>query len=233
MKLLLILPLLVLNHPLPPAASGPPRPSLRPTTSAPDSTTVRVIYGADDPELYEVLSRVLDVEKHRLTIHDPRLAGRLFHLTYQEFRQGRAEPEQELTGQPARLLKLDTTGTFTCTVYARRAAAATVENSFLFPGGMVRKSFAADPACAGQYSLRTDIHRLRRAADQTGHAAGGAAQEFRLPLSGKVPFLVYTLPYESEGMLLYCSLAQSRVPVGEWFQRFKIPHFVVYYVRVE
>ena len=232
MKVLFLLPLLALSRPLPPSVPAPPRPLLRPT-AAPDSTTVRVIYGADDPELYEVLSRVLNVEKHRLAIHDPRLAGRLFHLTYQEFRQGRAAPEKELAGQPARLMKFDTTGTFACTVYARRATAATVENSFLFPGGMVRKSFAADPAHAGQYSLRTDIHRLRRAADQSGRSASSPAQEFRLPLSGKVPFLVYTLPYESEGSLLYCSLAQSRVPVGEWYQQFRIPHFVVYYARVE
>ena len=45
--------------------------------------------------------------------------------------------------------------------------------------------------------------------------------------------VVYTLPYESKGWLLYCSLAQSRVPVGEWYQRFRIPHFVVYYVQIE
>lgn len=45
--------------------------------------------------------------------------------------------------------------------------------------------------------------------------------------------VVYTLPYESKGWLLYCSLAQSRVPVGEWYQRFCIPHFVVYYVQIE
>ena len=233
MKLLFLLPLLALSRPLPPAASGPPRPLPRPTTAAPDSTTVRVIYGADDPELSEVLSSVLNVEKHRLAIHDSRLAGRLLHLTYQEFRQGRAAPEKELVGQPARLMQFDTAGTFTCTIYARRAAETTVENSFLFPGGLVRKSFAADPRRADQYSLRTDIHRLRRAADQSGRPVGSPAQEFRLPLSGKVPFLVYTLPYESEGMLLYCNLAQSRVPVGEWFQRFRIPHFVVYYARVE
>lgn len=215
---------------LPSPRAATPAPRL--PQPAPDSTTVRVVHGADAPEMNEVLS-VLDVEKQRLSIHDSRLAGRLFHITYQEYRQGKAEPEKELTGQAARLLQFDSTGAFACTIYSRRAAETKVENRFLLPQGMVIRAFTADPKRADQYSLRADIHHLRRAADQTGRPASSPASELQLPVGSKVPLVVYTLPYESEGWLLYCSLAQSRVPVGEWYQRFHIPHFVVYYVRIE
>ena len=44
---------------------------------------------------------------------------------------------------------------------------------------------------------------------------------------------VYTLPYEKEGISYYCGLAQSHVPVDEWYSRFGVPHYVVYRVRVE
>lgn len=232
MKSLFLFPLVALGSVALPSPKGT-TPPLRPTHAAPDSTAVRVIHGADEPEVNEVLTSVLHVEKQRLSIHDPRLAGRLFHITYQEYRQGKAEPERELTSQFARLLQFDSTGAFTCTVYSRRAAETKVENRFLLPQGMVIKAFTADPKRADQYSLRPDIHRLYRAADQAGRPANSPASEIHLPLGRKVPLVVYTLPYESDGLLLYCNLAQSRVPVGEWYGRFHIPHFVVYYVQIE
>lgn len=49
----------------------------------------------------------------------------------------------------------------------------------------------------------------------------------------KLPFLVYTLPYEDGGWLLYCKLAQSKTPVQDWYKTFKIPRFVVYNLVVE
>lgn len=232
MKLLFLLLLVALSS----ATSFSPKTTIAvklPTRAAPDSTTVRIVYGAEEVELNELLSSVLSVERQRLSIHDPRLAGRLFHITYQEYRQGRAEPEKELISQPNRLLRFDPVGVFTCTIYARQVSDTKVENRFLFAGGMNVKSFTTDPARADQYSLRADIHRLRRAADQTGRRPNSPAEELRLPIGSKVPLAVYTLPYESEGYLLYCSLAQSRVPVAEWYPRFHIPHFIVYYVRIE
>jgi hypothetical protein len=176
----------------------------------------------------------LEVEKHRLQFHDPRLAGRHLHLSYQEFRQGVPGKELPLiTATDRALTQVDSLGQFSFTVYARQLSSEKVENRFLLPRVMLRREFQAATGRANQYSLRPDIHRQYRSKDQTGRPAIDPATEIHLPIGPKVPLLVYTVPYEKYGMLLYCGLAQSHVPLGQWYQQFKVPHFVVYYLRIE
>lgn len=200
----------------------------------PDSVTVAVHYGSDEAELNQLMSRVLHIDKLHVEAHNLRLAGRLFHLTYQEVRNGVAGPEKELAGNPARLLSFDKQGHFTMDVFARQATETTLLNQFFFAGGATEKTFAAQPNQGALYSLRNDIWPYKTL-KSTGAAVPGQqpTATHTFAVGKKVPFLVYTLPYESEGYFLYCDLAQSKVPVGEWFTRFKIPHFVVYNLVVE
>jgi hypothetical protein len=202
------------------------------STPMADSTTVRVLSGAENPDLDEMLGYVLHIEKHRLVLHDRRLAGRHLHITIQEYQRGVASPEKELT-QDASLTKLDSAGRFQFTIYSRQTAESKVENRFVLPRAIMPKAFTAVPSQAGNYSMRFDIHALHRSADQTGSTARSPVSEFKLPIGPSALLAVYTLPYEKEGMFYYCNLAQSRVPVADWYARFKVPHFVVYRVRVE
>lgn len=216
---------------------GPkPRPALhlapQAPAPAPDSATVRLRYGSPNAELNELLGRVLGIEEHRLELHDRRLAGRRLRLTWQEYQRGVPGPEKELTTD-ASLTQLDSAGRFHFTIYARQAAPDQVENKFILPRASVTRTFKATASQAANYSLRFDIHPTRRAADQAGAAPNSPAEEFSLPLGAKTILAVYTLPYEHEGMYLYCGLAQSRVPVAEWYRRFQVPHFVVYRAQVE
>ena len=222
--------LLALFHALPkPALPVKPNAPALP----PDSTTVRLLYGAESADLTELMGRVLRVEKHRLLLHDRRLAGRRLHLTLQEYRRGVPGPEQEFTTHP-NLTQLDSAGRLAITVYAHQVLENKIENIFMLPGASIPKTFAAQPAQADKYSLRFDIHPLRRSPNQTGATPRNPAQEFRLPLGGPAAVLaVYTLPYEKDGFGYYCGLAESRAPVAEWYSRFRVPHFVVYRVRVE
>lgn len=209
----------------------PPR--SQPAFAVTDSTTVRLRYGADTPELNELLGPgVLNIEKYRLLLHDRRLAGRQLRITVQEYRRGVPGPETDLTSNLT-LTRFDSAGRLPLTIYTRAIAEGKVENAFLLPRAMVPKRFTAQPGQLGSYSLRFDIHSLRRAADQAGAAPASPASEFKLPLGAPAVLAVYTLPYEHEGMYLYCNLAQSRVPVAEWYSRFRVPHFVVYRARVE
>lgn len=216
---------------------GPkPRPAARPLPAAaapaPDSTTVRLLYGSPSADLNELLARVLAIEEHRLEVHDRRLAGRRLRLTWQEYRRGVPGPEKELTTD-ASLTRLDSAGRFRFTIYARQAAPNQVENKFILPRASVTRAFKATASQAAYYSLRFDIHPCRRAANQAGATPSSPAEEFKLPLAGKTVLAVYTLPYKKDDMYLYCSLAQSRVPVPEWYSRFRVPHFVVYRAQVE
>jgi len=234
MKLLLAtLPfgLLALVHSsvLPPPLARPGHPT---SALPPDSTTVRLLYGAESADLTELMGRVLHVEKQRLRLHDRRLAGRHLRLTLQEYRRGVPGPEKEFSPDLS-LTQLDSAGRLQLTIYARQVSEHKVENTFVLPRATVPKTFAAVPGQIGDYSLRFDVHPLRRSPDQTGAAPNSPATEFKLPIGPAAVLAVYTLPYEHEGMFLYCNLAQSRVPVAEWYSRFKVPHFVVYRARVE
>jgi hypothetical protein len=197
-----------------------------------DSTTVRLLFGVENPDMDEVLNHVLRIEKYRLVLNDRRLAGHRLHITFQEYQRGVASPEKELT-QDASLTKLDSAGQFQFTIYSRQTTESKVENRFVLPRAITPKSFTAVPSQANNYSLRFDIHPLHRSADQTGKTLRSPVNEFKLPIGPAALLAVYTLPYEKEGMFYYCNLAQSRVPVADWYARFKVPHFVVYRVRVE
>ncbi|SMB91078.1 hypothetical protein SAMN00120144_0630 [Hymenobacter roseosalivarius DSM 11622] len=200
---------------------------------APDSTTLRLTYGADNPELRKLMSRVLQIEQQRLSIHDSRLAGKQFHLTFQEYRNGVPSPEKELVANGSRLTRFDSTGHFSLEVFSRQVSEAKVENRFLFAAGMTVKAFDVVPQKGDLYSLRADIRPFRQVRGAAGGPADNPITEARLPLGVKVPLLVYTLPYDGGDYLQWCTVAQSQVPVGEWYKRFRIPHFVVYSLRIE
>jgi hypothetical protein len=200
----------------------------------PDSVAVTVHYGSDNAELHQLISRVLHIDKLHVEAHHPQLAGRLFHLTYQEVRNGVPDVEKELVGNAARLLSFDKQGKFTMDVFARQVTETMLENQFLFAAGATEKTFTAQPGKGGLYSLRPDIwpyKPLKTLEPAVPGTQPTATHTFAV--GKKVPFLVYTLPYESDGYLLYCDLAQSKVPVGEWYTKFKIAHFVVYNLVVE
>ncbi|AMR25728.1 hypothetical protein A0257_00580 [Hymenobacter psoromatis] len=198
----------------------------------PDSTTVRLRYGVESADLTELMGHVLHVEKHRLELRDRRLAGRHLRLTLQEYRRGVPGPEKSLDSD-ASLTRLDSAGRLAITIYARQVAENKVENTFILPRAALPRTFTAMPGQADNYSLRFDIHPLRRSPDQTGAAPTSPATEFKLPIGPTAILAVYTLPYEKDGFSYYCNLAQSRVPVTEWYSRFNVPHFIVYRARVE
>lgn len=216
-------------------ASGLPFAALAQASAArPDSVLVSVHIGSDNAEMNQLMSQVLHIDKLHFEAHSPQLAGHLFHLTYQEVRNGVASPEKELTGNPARLLSFDKQGNFTLDAVARQATETTLENTFLFAAGATEKTFAAQAGQGARYSLRSDIWPYKTVKTLGPPVPGRRpTATHTFPVGQKVPFLVYTLPYESEGYLLYCDLAQSKVPVSEWFVKFKIAHFVVYNLVVE
>lgn len=202
------------------------------TAPAPDSTTVRLVYGVENADLNELMGRVLHVEKQRLELHDCRLAGRHLRLTLQEYRRGVPGPEKALDSEGG-LTQLDSAGRLAITIYARPASEAKVENLFILPRAAMPRTFAALPGQADKYSLRFDVQRLHRAANQAGATPQSPVREFSLPVGPAVVLAVYTLPYEKDGFAYYCNLAQSQVPINDWYSRFKISHFVVYRARID
>ncbi|MFD1871678.1 hypothetical protein [Hymenobacter bucti] len=205
-----------------------------PAAPAPDSVRMALHFGSDNAELHQLMARALHVEKWHVDATNPRLAGKHFHLTYQEYRRGVAEAEKELVGDVARLLTFDAQGRFSFDVFAHQAAESRLEVQFLFAKGANIKSFEALPGKGALYSLRPDIWPYRPRQPATALGPGQQPTLERSFAAGqKVPFLVYTLPYEQPGWLLYCQLVQSQTPVKDWYSAFNIPHFIVYNLTVE
>lgn len=183
-----------------------------------DSTAVKAVFGSGNTELQELMS-VIGIEKHHIELNDPRLSGKFFQLTYQEYRNGVAQPEVNLTSRKD-LFQLDSSGKMAFDVYARAVDATTLEAFFRFARVGQRKQFKAEASQAGQYSFRTDILAYQH-------------QQAKIPVGKKFTFLVYTLPYEKDGYYQYCALAQSQVPVEEWYKQFGVKHFVAYQLLIE
>lgn len=183
-----------------------------------DSTTVRAVFGSGNTELQELMSAI-GVEKHHIELNDPHLSGKFFQLTYQEYRNGVAQPEVNLTSRKD-LFQLDSSGKMAFDVYARAVDATTLEAFFRFTRVGQRKQFKAEASQAGQYSFRTDILAYQH-------------QQAKIPVGKKFTFLVYTLPHEKDGYFQYCALAQSEVPVKEWYKQFGVKHFVAYQLLIE
>lgn len=205
-------------------------------TAPADSVLVSSHPGSDNEELQQLMSQVLHVEKYHFAVHNASRKARRFHITYQEYKNGTPGPEKELVGNVERLMSFDRQGDFAMDVFARQATETTLLNQFLFAAGSTEKSFTAVPGASNRYSLRQDIwpYKNRKSLGTPAPGAQPTVERY-FPVGKKVPFLVYTLPYEDKkaGYFLYCSLAQSKTPVSSWFQQFNIAHFVVYNLVVE
>lgn len=201
--------------------------------AAVDSVFITTHFGSDNKELDQLMSRVLRIEKHHFEVHNPTLAGKVFHLTFQEYRNGVPGPEKELTDNPKGLTSFDKAGNFTFDVFARQAGDASLENTFMFAQGMNVKSFKLVADRADQYSMRPDIWSYRRIKNPAAASGARPSEGRNFPVGQKIPFLVYTLPYEEDGFLYYCSVAHSKIPITSWYAKFKVPHFVVYNLIIE
>ena len=198
----------------------------------PDSVLITVQFGSANKELNQLMARVMNIEKLHFEAHNLALAGKRFHITFQEYKNGVPEAEKELVDNVERLLSFDKQGNFVMDAFSRQATETSVENKFLFTGGMTSKTFKSLPTNAEQYSLRSDIWPYT-AVHKVASPNALATEGQKFPFGKKVPFIVYTLPYEEDGYSLYCSLAQSKVPIPLWYKKFKIPHFVVYNLIIE
>lgn len=183
-----------------------------------DSTTVKSVFGSANTELQELMA-VIGVEKHHIEFNDTCLRGKSFQLTYQEYRNGVPQPEVNLTSRKD-LFQFDSSGKLAFEVYARAVDATTLEAFFRFARVGQRKQYKAEAGQASQYSFRTDILPYQQG-------------QTKVPVGKKFTFLVYTLPYEKDGYYQYCALAQSQVPIGDWFKRFGVRHFVAYQLLIE
>ncbi|WP_461133643.1 hypothetical protein [Spirosoma lituiforme] len=186
-----------------------------------DSTTIKAVFGSTNSEMQELMG-FLGVERFHVELDDPKLAGKYFHLISQEFRNGIAQPEQDMFGFARRKepLQFDQTGKLAFDVYARAVDPTTIEAFFKLPRVSQRKTYKVEADDSRRYSFRTDILSYKN-------------QKTVVPIGQRFPFLVHTLPYDKDGFSYYCTVAQSRVPVADWYKQFGVKHFIAYQLVLE
>jgi hypothetical protein len=186
-----------------------------------DSTVVKTSFSSTNPELKDLMD-FLGVEKFHIELNDPKLAGRYFHLTCQEYKNGIPQLEQDMFGFNRRkeALQIDSTGKFAFDVYARTADPNTIEAFFKLPKVGQRKTFKVEAEDSKRFSFRTDVVAYK-------------SEKAKIPVGKKTLFFVHSLPYLKDGFYWYCAVAESKVPVGEWYKQFGVKHVVAYNLILE
>ena len=187
-----------------------------------DSTFARAIFGFKEEETQE-LAFVMNVEKYTISFKDALLKGKVFNFTMKEYKEGvLVNTKKFITNDSQKdFYRFDKIAdSLVIKAYALQKSANRTKVTIRFPRVGKNIDFDVSMTDADRYSLRTDILDYKNGLT-------------KIPVNRSFPFLVYTLPYESDGFLLYCSLAQSKVPVEQWYQKFKIKHFAVFELKIE
>jgi hypothetical protein len=186
-----------------------------------DSTFVKAIFSSTNPEMKDLMS-FLGVDKYHIEFNDPKLAGKFFHLTCQEYKNGIPQPEQDMFGFSRRKepLQIDSTGKFAFDIYARTVDLTTIEASFKLPRVTQRKAFTVEADDSKKFSFRTDVIPYK-------------GEKAKLPVGKKTLLFVHTLPYLKDGFYYYCAVAESKVPVADWFKQFGVKHVIAYNLTLE
>ena len=56
-----------------------------------------------------------------------------------------------------------------------------------------------------------------------------------IPINKTMPFFVYSLPYEDPkrpGYMFYCELTAKGIPPEKWWNKYKVPHFIVVEMKI-
>lgn len=187
-----------------------------------DSTLAKAVFGFTSEETQE-LAFVMNVEKHTISFNDVKLRGKVFNFTMKEYKEGvLINTKKFITNDSQKdFYRFDkVSDSLTIKAYALQKSDSKTKVIIRFPRVGKNIDFDVSAKDADKFSLRTDILDYKNGFT-------------RIPINQPFPFLVYTLPYESDGFLLYCSLAQSKVPIDQWYKKFKIKHFAVFELTIE
>ncbi len=188
--------------------------------NAADSLTVSVNQGFESPELKR-LSRFQGIEQIRMKFAGQPTKGCEFRLSFEVYDSGKVTSKGSLNAGLPPMLFQAKSDTFELHCLSQ-AIADSVKINFFFPRFNTSTFFSLRGA-GNAYSMRV-------ASQFDG------AENAKLPAdSSKQPVLVYSLPYQradAPGQSFYCELTREGVPPSQWWEKFKVPHYIVFYVRV-
>jgi hypothetical protein len=187
-----------------------------------DSVIIQNAYGTEDKEVRDLIY-FLNIDIYKLKIIFPSTANRKVILSYIEYKKGKINRQAKIfddKNAPALYFtpKLNDS-TFSFKVFSQLKNPDSVDIMVMYPG--ITKTLSFKTEKRNDYSMRDAILSNGKRQTQVG-------------LNQKFPLLVYSLPYEDPakpGRKDYCGLSKEGVPPEMWWDKYKVPHYIVFYIE--
>lgn len=189
-------------------------------TPSDSSFSITIEPGTDNKDMRELMS-FMNIEKLKMKLSGSYLGGKRVNIGYKEYKDGKMVSTRLLTDGMAldkyfRVPVGDTQFEFNV-LAASGIKDSTIKIKFYYP--RLSFDFTDDGLVESGYSLRV----LQDDKD-TKYEAGK-----------QIAILCYSLPYKIEGTngSSYCMLTSEGVPPSEWYDKYKIKHYIFYYIEVK
>ena len=194
-------------------------PYLMHAQSTADSISITMKSAFESRELYDLAS-FQGIDGIILQFQSSALKGKAIELSYQVFDSGKSTGKAVLTtGLPTNFFQASgDTFAIKCLTQVRGDS---VKVAFYYPRFNTSTHFTLRGR-AEDYSLR--------------YVAGNNGGKARVPLGkDKIAVMAYSLPYQpdkSSGQKFYCELTAKGVPPSQWWEKYGVPHCIVFWARI-
>lgn len=181
--------------------------------------TITIESGVDNKDMKELMS-FMDIEKQKIKLIGNALDGKRVNIGYKEYKNGkvistRLLTEGELLDKYFRAGKGDTQFSFNV-LASSDIIDSTIKVHFFYP--------------------IVNFHYFQEGLDKSGYSLRVLQdnKNVQYKLGKQIPILCYSLPYKIEGTngSSYCILTAEDVPPSEWYDKYKVAHYIVYYLEV-
>jgi hypothetical protein len=188
-----------------------------------DSIRLGAKFGSYNEEMTE-LYQMTNMEVYQFHLSLAEVKNKKVKFSYVEYKDSAFSPEKPIGSgldmkNPRGNFENDSIYTFK--IAALKPKEDRVDMWFRFPlFGLGRPRFNTLSNVSDRYSLRDFI------------TTTGSSHSY-IPVGKKVPFLVYSLPYEKDGMLYYCSITTDGIQPEKWARTYGIKHYIIFYIKIE
>lgn len=175
--------------------------------------------GADNKDMRELMS-FMNIEKLKIRLSGSSLGGKRVNIGYKEYKEGKMVSTRLLVegmglDKYCRVPIGDTQFVFSV-LAASGIEDSTIKIKFYYP--RLNFDYKEDGLAESGYSLR-----VLQDDKNTKYATGK-----------QIAILCYSLPHKIDGTnaASYCALTSAGVPPSEWYSKYKVKHYIVYYIEV-
>jgi len=187
--------------------------------NAQDTTFMKVNTGTTDKQLADIL-KFEGIEEYDVEISNHKLKGKPVLISYEEYMDGEMVKEKTLSelpeGWPASSLNAASDTVRFKLLSQEKDNVAKV--NFKYSGFSFQELFET-PHHTGAYSMREIFGDEEKNAKHVGNKE-------------KKALFVYTLPFEGDHNKYYCTATSTDVPVTQWWDKYHVKHYIIFYVQV-